>query len=298
MARHSSKIPPSPIVSPASDGRAGPGVLGWKEHPGGFLDTDSDRFKRAVLSLPDVRLRIDWLDQHVQSQPAEWVAALLDVVVGESEISEPKAREVLVTIALWVAGNARDADLDRLRQAALEQRLLSLQRVIRRVPAPSQAPEPTAPPVPDYGAGRELTLGERRNLARRSDRQRFDQLLRDPHPMVVTELLANPKTTEDDVVRLAAHRPARPTSIEAIARTRWLTRPRVRMSVLLNPGSPPGVALPLVGLCTRTELLELARSADTPVILRITAQELAERRPPLFGEHGEPPSEPDGRLLQ
>jgi hypothetical protein len=263
------------------------------------LDTDSDRFKRALLSLPDVRLRIDWLAQHVHHEPADSVAALLDVVIGESEISEPKAREVLMTIALWVAGSAREADLDGLRQAALEQRLLSLQRVIRRVPVPSQPPEPTEPRIPDYGTGRELTLGERRNLARRSDRQRFDLLLRDPHPMVVSELLTNPKTTEDDVVRLAALRPARATSIEAIARTRWLTRRRVRMTVMLNPGSPLRVALPLVGLCMRSELLELARGADVPILLRITANELAERRPPLFGENAEERgSEPPERLLQ
>jgi hypothetical protein len=260
------------------------------------VETDSDRFKRAVLSLPDVRLRIDWLDLHVQSHPAPEVAAVLDVVIGESEISEPKAREVLVTVALWVAGTARETDLDALRRAALEGRLLSLQRVIRRVPTPSQAPEPVEPRIPDYGAGRELTLGERRNLARRSDRQRFDALLRDPHPMVVTELLANPKTTEDDVVRLAALRPARATSIEAIARTRWLTRRRVRMSVLLNPGSPLRVAVPLVGLCTRSELLELARGADVPTILRITANELAERRPPLFGEMARDSEKPSGLL--
>jgi hypothetical protein len=52
-------------------------------------------------------------------------------------------------------------------------------------------------------------------------------------------------------------------------------------TVLLNPGSPR-VSLPLVGLCTRTELLEVARGADVPVVLRITANELAERRPPLL----------------
>lgn len=265
------------------------------------MDTDADRFKRAVLALPDVRLRIDWLDQHVQHHPPETVAALLDVVIGESEISEPKAREVLLTIALWVAGTARDTDLEALRRAALAERLLSLQRVIRRVPTPSQPPETGEPRIPDYGTGRELTLGERRNLARRSDRQRFDTLLRDPHPMVVSELLANPKTTEDDVVRLAAFRPARATTIAALARTRWLTRRRVRMTVLLNPGSPPRVSVPLIGLCTRTELLELARAADVPVILRITAGELAERRPPVFGESGEGGSESapgSERLLQ
>jgi hypothetical protein len=261
------------------------------------VDTDSDRFKRALLALSDVRLRIDQLELHVQNEPAAVVAALLDVVLGESESSEPKAREVLVTIALWAAGTAREVDLDRLRQAALEQRLFSLQRVIRRVPTPSQPPEGGELRVPDYGTGRELTLGERRNLARRSDRQGFDALLRDPHPMVVTELLTNPKTTEDDVVRMAALRPARATTIEAIARTRWLTRRRVRMSVLLNPGSPPRVALPLVGLCTSTELRQLTQGADVPVVLRITANELAERRPPLFGENAREP-DPSERLLQ
>jgi hypothetical protein len=261
--------------------------------------TDAARFKRTLLSQSDVRLRVDWLAAAVQSEPSERLAPLLDVVIGESEVSEPKAREALLTIALWVAGAAQEGDLEPLRRAAFEQRLLSLQRVIRRVPPPSQPPAGEAK-IPDYGTGRELTLGERRSLARRSDRHGFDALVRDPHPMVVTELLANPKTTEDDVVRIAAFRPARPAAIEAIARTRWLTRPRVRMSVLQNPGSPPAVALPFVGLCTRSELLQLARGADVMAIIRITASELAERRPPLWDPEWEEERDPDGpeRMMQ
>jgi hypothetical protein len=65
---------------------------------------------------------------------------------------------------------------------------------------------------------------------------------------------------------------------------------------LLNPGSPPRVSLPLVGLCARPELLEVARGADVPVIQRITANELAERRPPLFGENARDSDIPDGML--
>lgn len=247
----------------------------------GPLDALAERFIRNLLGLTDLALRIDWLNAQVQAEPLDQLARLLDVVVRNSEVADPKAREVLVTIALWTAGTARPADLERLRQAALEQRLLSLQRVIRRVPSTSLAPDLEAARIPDYGAGRELTLGERRSLARRSGRQRFDTLIKDPHPMVIRELLSNPKTTEDDVVRLAADRPARHSTILAIAATRWLARRRVRMTVLLNPGSPGSVALPLVGLCTVSELRELMRGADIPVILRITASELAERRPPL-----------------
>jgi hypothetical protein len=254
---------------------------------------DAERFVRCLLALPDLQLRVDWLNTTVQTEPPYLLAPLLDVVIGESEIGEARAREALLTIALWAAGMARSQDLERLRQVALEQRLLSLQRVIRRVPTATLPPEGSEPRIPDYGAGRELTLGERRSLARRSGRHRFDALIKDPHPMVIRELLSNPKTTEDDVVRVAAFRPARPTSILAIASTRWLARRRVRMSVLQNPGSPLSVALPLVGLCTRAELLELARGADVPPVLRITAGELAERRPPMSQPAPEGDSEPD-----
>ncbi len=267
----------------------------------GPLSEGADHFKRSLLGLADVQLRVSWFDSLVQNEPTDEFAPLLDTVIAESEISEPRAREALVTIALWVAGTAREVDLDRLRQIAFDQRLLSLQRVIRRVPPPSRPPG-TVAKIPDYGAGRELTLGERRSLARRSDRRGFDALLRDPHPMVVRELLTNPKLTENDVVRVAAHRPARPECIEAIARTRWLTRRRVRMSVLSNPGSPPAVALPLVGLCTRAELLELMRGGDVPVIVRVTAGELVQRRLPLREpEDSEPPGSgpgPSERILQ
>lgn len=270
---------------------------------------DAERFVRCLLGLPDLQLRVDWLNAQVQTEPPPLLAPLLDVVIGQSEIGDARAREALLTIALWAAGTASAGDLERLRQVALEQRLLSLQRVIRRVPTASLPPEGSEPRIPDYGTGRELSLGERRNLARRSGRQRFDALIKDPHPMVIRELLSNPKTTEDDVVRVAAVRPARPASILAIASTRWLARRRVRLSVLQNPGSPLSVALPLVGLCTRGELLELARSADVPPLLRITAGELAERRAPLsqpapadhscFPEADEAPdSDEPGPLLQ
>lgn len=190
-----------------------------------------------------------------------------------------------MTVALWVAGNASDKNLHRLRQAAIDLRLLSLQRLLRRLPAASTPPDSREERIPDYGTGRELTLGERRSLARCSDRSRFDALLRDPHPMVIRQLLINPKMTETDVLRVSAHRPARPALIEAIASTSWLARRRVRLSVLFNPGSPLGVTVPLIGLSTRDELQDLTRGADLPALVRVTATELLERRPPVWALH-------------
>lgn len=243
------------------------------------LDERARRFERALLSLPELGLRLCWLGSEIESAPAVPLAEVLDLVIRRSEACEADAREALVAIALWTAGHADVERLEKLRAASFEQRLPSLQRVIRRVTPPSRAPELEEARVPDYGAGRELTLGERKSLARRAERGDFDRLLRDPHPMVLRQLLGNPRTTEDDVIRVAALRPARAGAIEEVARTHWLTRARVRMSILQNPGAPPSVAVPLVGLCTTSELIDVSRAGDVQAIVRLTAGELLELRP-------------------
>jgi hypothetical protein len=87
---------------------------------------------------------------------------------------------------------------------------------------------------------------------------------------------------EDDAIRIATLRPARREAIQELARSpRWMARARVRLSILLNPGSPPEVAMPLVALCNREELRDVLRSTETSVVLRGTAQELLARRPPM-----------------
>jgi hypothetical protein len=88
--------------------------------------------------------------------------------------------------------------------------------------------------------------------------------------------------TEADALRLVTQRPARLAVMREVAQSpRWLSRGRVRLSILLNPGSPPEIAMPMLSVCKRTDLQEVLRSADTSNVLRATALELLERRPPL-----------------
>jgi hypothetical protein len=107
--------------------------------------------------------------------------------------------------------------------------------------------------------------------------------------MVIRQLLANPKLTEEDAVRLAARRPAHVEAIRELARTpRWLRRNRVRLAILHNPGAPQEITMPMLGLCNRRELKRVVRSADVPIALRASGQELLHRRPPL-DEPADPP---------
>jgi hypothetical protein len=56
---------------------------------------------------------------------------------------------------------------------------------------------------------------------------------------------------------------------------------RVRLSIVLNPDTPPEVAIPMLTLLVRTELAMVADTAGLPNPLRGAARDLLLRRPPV-----------------
>lgn len=241
------------------------------------------RLRRVLLSLPDVTLRVGWLRAHLGELRDGDAAELLSSLCEDGERADPDSREALLVVAMVLVAEGDSPFVERLRQHAEVRRLLSLARLLRRgSEGPSASRALSVPPVPDYGSGRELTVGERRSLARSNDRRVLEKLLRDPHPLVLRQLLGNPRLTEDDVVRLAARRPLPSIVAPTLAESpRWLRRPRVRLTLLLNPGTPEPISMPLLAVCTRCELREVIHGVDAPLALRGSAQELLERSPPL-----------------
>ncbi|HEY6879173.1 MAG TPA: hypothetical protein VI299_14200 [Polyangiales bacterium] len=111
--------------------------------------------------------------------------------------------------------------------------------------------------------GRPLSLGERKSLARRRDRELIGRALRDPHPDVVRVLLDNPALTELDVVRLCAQRPVAPEALLHVFRhPRWIVRYRVRAAIAFNPYTPESIAVQLLPHLTPSDLRAVARSAE------------------------------------
>lgn len=262
------------------------------------LESEGSRLERVLLSLPELELRVNWLNDHFERWPTSTIAARLDELCARSEASEPAAREAMLAVVCCVVAQAESELVRALRALAEGAHLLSLGRLLsgerseksERMPRSVTAPPPGTADVPDYGAGRELTLGERRTLARRPSRGHIERLLTDPHPLVIRELLLNSKLTEDDVLRLVSRRPAHVAALEALTRsTTWLCRPRVRFAMVQNPGTPLWIAGPLLVLCNRKELSEVISNTTVPLVLRSTAQELLALRPPF--RHGDADSE-------
>jgi hypothetical protein len=226
---------------------------------------------------------VAYLRSEIESHPLAHVARALDEVCARAEQAEADARELLIAVVDLLAEGGDVQISQRLREEAVGSSLLSLGRLLRRPVTTSMRPPAAAESrVPDYGTGRSLTLGERKALARRPTRKAMEKLLADPHPVVIRTLLANPKVVEDDVIRLTARRPNLPEVLAEVARSpRWAHRVRVRMAVVLNPDSPPELAIPLLALLVRPELKLVAAAAYLAPALRLAARDLLARRPPV-----------------
>jgi hypothetical protein len=197
---------------------------------------ETRELKTVLLSLADPSLRIQWLRQKLERWPSFIAAQALAELLDESDRANAPAKEATYSLVAAIVRDPTAALWGALRDEARRRDLLSLQRLLRRDdPLPSPLDDNAEPPIPDYGAGRELTLGERRSLARRPNRKWIDRLLHDPHVMVIELLLNNPKLTEADVLRLTSSRKAQPAVLAAIVRAeRWLSLSRVRLSLILT----------------------------------------------------------------
>lgn len=240
---------------------------------------------RTIRSLLEPELRLAFVRDYVVRTPVPLLANVLDATCSLAEQGDVAARESLVAIVDAFNDPSCEFVLSSLRTIAAEQGFLPLGRLVRSAvikPRGDKFPtDPNRDHVPDYGRGRTLTLGERKSLARRPDREMMARLLHDPHPEVIRRLLGNPKVTEDDVMRLATKRPCRPDVLAVIARsTRWVHRARIRLALLLNPDMPPQLALPLVGLLLRSELAMVAESSHVAAAIRALCLDHLKRRPP------------------
>jgi hypothetical protein len=209
------------------------------------------------------------------------VASDLNALCESAEALVPASREALVAWVAVLVADGESAWVQELRRLAHEANLRSLERLMRSYSVPSAFDNAKADDH-NPALGRELTVGERRSLARKPHRGKFDRLLRDPHPLVLRQLLHNPRLTENDVVTLAAQRPARAASMKTLAEfPDWFVRTRVRMAIISNPLAPSSFSVPLTALATRPELVEISDSPGLHVVLRAVALELLERHPPL-----------------
>lgn len=233
----------------------------------------------SLTALPELGLRVLWLADWVQRTTALEGARALDEALGRAVAGDPRAKEAALPIALYLARSHKAAPLEELRASADAEHLLSLARVLEPGPEPPEVEVEFR--VPKYSA-RELSLGERRSMARRPTRLQIEKLVLDPDPGVLAQLLQCSGLREEDALLVAARRPVPSGSLETLVQSnRWMARSRIRHALILNPYSPHGLVLPLVITLTREDIAIVASSMSINPGLRRAATELMARLPPL-----------------
>lgn len=243
-----------------------------------------ERWLKTLPSLGDHRLMVAYARSELYRSSLGHLAEDLNLVCERSEQSHPLARDVLTAFVPLIADVAHLPRVHSIRATAIAAGMPSAGRLLRcSTPEGHLIDQPRddmSQLVVQRQDGSPLSLGERRALARRPSRAALDRLLRDPHPMVVRLVLQNPRITEEDVVHMAARRPAVPDVVMEIGKL-WSRYARVRRALALNPGSPPAVSVPMLSLMIRSELVDVTRAADIPAVVRAIAHDLRELRPPM-----------------
>jgi hypothetical protein len=243
----------------------------------------AETLARRVRALRDPSLRIAHVRRELAGMDPATAADVLTVISARAQARQDHHAILLLAVSLALS----DDDAAPLRRALSAAATLRGQEevaalfAVRSSQETAEPADPDAPPaplaVPD--TERPLTLGERKALARRADRNLIARAVRDPDPHVIRILLHNPALTEDDVVRLCARRPVAAAVLREVFRApRWIARYRVRHALLRNPHSPLDLALQMAPHLTEqdaraaslaTELhdeLRLAcRRAGTPI---------------------------------
>lgn len=105
-----------------------------------------------------------------------------------------------------------------------------------------------------------LPLGWRTQLGRTGSRDTMDRLLYDQEPGVIESLLSNPRCTEREVVRIAAHRPTSARVLAVVFRhPRWGQRYQVKRALASNPYAAPTQSIGLLPSLLTQDLELIAR---------------------------------------
>ncbi len=158
--------------------------------------------------------------------------------------------------------------------AAARARGLTQVTSLMLAPAPRRAwREPFDKPDPRLA---HLSLGHKKSFARlQRDPDLLARLAAEGEPLVVRELLRNPKLTEDFAVRIASRRPCRPEALRCLyEERRWRTRVAVMLALARNPYAETEIVLKLLPSLPSHELAEMARDGSLHPLVRALAAKL------------------------
>ncbi len=233
---------------------------------------------KEVLTLPERKMQIDLIKRRLSAQSPEEVACILEKLYGMDSSIEGVRRLKSIFVdpdsLLEILGEVRY----RLTYlSAVEQGIRRIAHLFTNLP-------PHKKGVRGYFTEEEaemelITLGERRSLAKLNNKDTIDRLLSDPDPVVIGNLLSNPRVTETEVVRIVSKRPNSAEILKLVAtHGKWSKRYPVIKAIVLNPYTPPRIATGLLVFLLAQDLRLVAEDRTLHPKVKMCAHHLLKEK--------------------
>ncbi len=232
---------------------------------------------RRVSHIPDQAQRVEIVRAVLLNQPEPVVCEALSYLAYRS--ARRRGAETWLSVMSALNDLTFGYEKERLLYRAAKQRDRIYVSMLLLGPECSSQQHRESPPMQDLVLG-DLSLGERKTLAKTPDLSMLDRLLFDQDISVLKVLLNNPRLTEKHVLRLVSHRPNRKEVIQTVTRSHhWITRRDVQLAVVLNPYTSVKTSVLLCPLLTPGELRDIMAQSTLHHMLREAARDLVTRKP-------------------
>ena len=229
------------------------------------------RFSQRLLGVPELPMRVALWRELFDSAHPSCVLAVVRATLDSLPQKRDWARFAMLALARFISDD-RAYVRKVLLPAAVVNGATEVMALLA-TDAPSRIPESDELRPPQLLRDREVTLGERRAMARSRDRHVLERLLADPDPIVIDHVLINPKVIERDVLAIASRRPTSSDVLIAVFTSdRWIRLRSVQLALIQNPYCPVDIAIALVGLVDEDGLRQVVAARAVHALVRSIAR--------------------------
>lgn len=237
---------------------------------------------KRIVALPELSMRRAAVAEAVDSLETDEAVWWMDQLIRGALWGRSPEIDAMLACADWLVRLRLEDDYVRfqsLYEAASLSERTGVLMLLRDPPPHRQLKKGVSLPEVRLPAGREITLGERRSMARGHDRVFLERLLLDPSPLVIRNLLHNPNLRVQDVLTVATRRPSTPElALEVALNTRWFKLHKIREALVQNPYSSTGLSLRLLPTLRVQTLRRIRNAGDLHPAVHDTARMLVELR--------------------
>lgn len=239
----------------------------------------ADDLVSSTSTLSERQMRSLRLRDKLDRMPDDFIVEIVNNIFSSASPGDiPRALFILSVVDIFSIPN----DINN-------QRLLKLyahcrQRGYEKTAHLFICPEPKRKPFSkyDFVEGRELeyvTLGHKRSLARTRVKDLLDRLLYDSNPMVIKNILENPRLTENDVLKIVSRRPNSEGILTTIYKSeKWMKSYNIKRSMVKNPYTPVGIALGLLLFLKEQDLRDISKDRTLHKVVKEMARDMVLRK--------------------